>query len=78
MGGRGGVGGGGTEGSLMGSAGCCQSLDHQDRDALGRGQGRGKPEEPVKSFLSDLSSSYLPLFTYLVSHSTPFLNHLLS
>lgn len=48
MGGSGGVGGGGTESSRPGPAGCCQSLSHPDQDGQGRGEG---PEEALKAFI---------------------------
>lgn len=72
MGGRAGVGGGGTEGSRRGPASCCQSLTRTGMPGEGEREERGAR----KKRLSDLSSSQRPLFIYLLSHSAPFLKHL--
>lgn len=62
VGGRGGVQGGETEGSSLGSAGRYQSFGHSYRDARGAGKVAREGRGTHKKHLSDLSSSHLPLF----------------
>lgn len=56
----GGVGRGGTEGSRLGPAGCCQSLGHPDQDAQGRGEDQERgPKKGIYLTCPPLACLYL-------------------